>query len=93
MTAIPRFFIKLLLSLFALVFVASLVFAGLIAVVVTVVWSLLTGRKPAVFTTVSRFRQASQRFRPGAGPRHTTPGTQDGDVVDVQAHEVRRSLH
>jgi hypothetical protein len=47
-------------------------------VLVAVVRFLLTGRKPAVVTTFTQFNQAAQRFRPGKG-----------DVVDVQAYEVR----
>jgi len=90
MSAIFRILFKLLLSLFALVFVVSLLVAGLVAVVVTVVWALLRGRKPAVFTTVSRFRQASHKFRQGTWSGPTAPPSKDSDVVDVQAREVPR---
>jgi len=31
----------------------------------SVVWSLLRGRKPAAFTVFSQFRQTSQQFRTG----------------------------
>lgn len=31
----------------------------------SVVWSLLRGRKPAAFTVFNQFRQASQQFRTG----------------------------
>ena len=53
--------------------------------------SLLTGRKPAMFTTFTRFRQASRQFR--QGPWSPQGGAAGGgappaDVVDVQAHEV-----
>jgi hypothetical protein len=86
------------LSMIALgaAFLLGLLLIAMLAVVVTIVWSLLTGRKPAVFTVVSRFRQASQQFRNGGWPGNATSnprGSAGGaDVVDVQAHEVREVI-
>jgi hypothetical protein len=84
---------KLVLFGAALVFVVSLLLAGVVVVVVTVLLSLLTGRKPKIVTTFTRFRQASQQFRPGVWPgergqRSAVPA----DIVDVQAHEVPDQL-
>ncbi|HMN92124.1 MAG TPA: hypothetical protein PKC60_02735 [Hydrogenophaga sp.] len=76
----------LLMALAGLVFLVSLMLAGLIAVALLSLWALLTGRKPAPVVVFQRFRQASTRFGqagwPGSGGRAA------GDVVDVQAHEV-----
>lgn len=71
-------------------FLLAVLCVGLLVVLVTAARYLLTGRKPAVFTTFTRFSQAAEQFRPGRRP---APGAgaypDNGDVVDVQAHEVR----
>ena len=82
--------VRLVLLLLTAVFLVSLVFAGLFAVVVHVLWALLRGRKPAVFHLYTQFRDASRRFRsPGMGfpprPGATPPAP---DIVDVDAREV-----
>ncbi len=69
---------KLTLFVLTAAFVLGVLCVGLFVVLVAVVRFLLTGRKPAVVTTFTQFRQAAQKFRPGGG-----------DVVDVQAYEVR----
>jgi hypothetical protein len=75
---ILRGVIKVVLLVLTTVFVLSVLCVGLVVVLAAVVRFLLTGRKPAVVSTFTRFSQAAQQFRPGRG-----------DVVDVQAHEVR----
>jgi hypothetical protein len=86
--------VKLLLLVFAAVFALSLLCAGLLLVVGLVLRFLLTGRKPAVVTTFSRFNQAAQQFRPGFRPGSATATHADSaDVVDVEAHEVRTVLN
>ena len=88
-----RGLIRLAMIALGAVFLLGLLLTALLAVVVTIVWSLLTGRKPAIFTVVSRFRQASRQFRTGGWPgnaNRTPPGS--ADVVDVEAHEVREAL-
>jgi hypothetical protein len=91
-----RGLVRLTMIALGAVFLLGLLLTALLAVVATIVWSLLTGRKPAIFTVVSRFRQASQQFRNGGWPGHATsnPRAPPGgaDVVDVQAHEVREAL-
>lgn len=90
-----RSVLRLVLFLAAAVFGLSLLIAVLGAVVLTALWSLLTGRKPAVWTTFTRFRQASQQFKQGrwspmdapAGG-HAAGRSMPADVVDVQAREV-----
>lgn len=88
---VMRSVLRLVLLLAAGVFALSLLTAVLVAVLLTALWSLLTGRKPAMFTTFTRFRQASRQFR--QGPWSPQGGAAGGgappaDVVDVQAHEV-----
>jgi hypothetical protein len=75
---ILRGLIKVALLVLTAAFVMGVLCVGLVVVLVAVVRFLLTGRKPAVVTTFTRFSQAAQQFRPGRD-----------DVVDVQAHEVR----
>jgi hypothetical protein len=82
------------LIFFALVGVLTLVIliVGIIILTFVALLSLLRGRKPAMFTTYSRAREFSEKFRGEAfiHPK-TTPSAND-DVVDVQAHEVRPTL-
>ena len=52
-----------------------------------------TGRKPAAYTTLMRFRQASRQFQERArSPQGNTPFVRSDDIVEVQAHEVRSVL-
>ena len=80
-----RFVIKLILSAFGLVFATSLLLAALIVVVLSLLKSLVTGKKPAPVMVFSRF----QKFAPGgmwpsaAKPQNTV------DVVDVEVREVQ----
>ena len=76
-----RGLLKLTLLALTLLFLLGLLLIGLVAAVFILLWSLLTGRKPALWTAFSLFRQASHQFRPQASPDVV-------DVVDVQAHEV-----
>lgn len=82
---ILRGVVKVVLVLLTALFALSVLCMGLVVVAVMVLRFLLTGRKPAVVTTFSRFNQAAQQFRPGgwAGNR-----SDSADIVDVQAHEV-----
>jgi hypothetical protein len=84
---------KVALLAFAVMFVVATLCIGLILMLTHVIWFLLTGRKPAVFATYTRFNQAAQQLRPGNWPSHA-PGTRpdSADIVDVQAHEVRSAL-
>ena len=84
-----RSLMRLVLVVFAASMVLALLLVGLSAVLLTVLWSLLIGRKPAAFATFTRFRDASRQFRGGSWPGAAAParGSSD-DIVDVQAHEV-----
>jgi hypothetical protein len=80
------------LALVVLTFSLGVAFllAAIAVVMISALWSLLRGRKPAIYTTYTQFRQASQAFRQGgAWPgQRPPPGGKPEDVVDVQAHEV-----
>lgn len=81
--------VKVALLAFTAVFVLGVLCVGLIVVLATVIRFLLTGRKPAVFSTFTQFSQAAQQYRPGSRPgQGATARPQGDDIVDVQAHEV-----
>lgn len=86
--------VKLVLLVLAAVFALTVLCAGLLVVVVMVLRFLLTGRKPAVVTTFTRFNQAAQQFRPGFRTDGATGALRPeiADIVDVEAHEVRSVL-
>lgn len=88
--------LKVLLIVFAASMVLVFLLVGTSAALLMLVWSLLTGRKPAVWTTFTRFRDMSRQFQGGSwpgqgGPRQARADAGD-DIVDVQAHEVRGVL-
>lgn len=91
--SIFRSLFKLLLMAFAVSMVLALLLVGLSAALLTLLWSLLTGRKPAAFATFTRFRDASRQFQGGAWKGSPSPARgHSEDIVDVQAHEVRGVL-
>ena len=87
---ILRFFLKLVLGVFAAVFALSLLAAALIVVVLSVLKSLITGRKPAPAVVFGRFQRYSpQGMWPGGPSQSNTASPRAGDVVDVEVREVR----
>jgi len=87
---ILRFFLKLVLGLFAAVFALSLLAAALIVVVLSLLKSLVTGRKPAPAMVFGRFQRYSpQGMWPGGSGREAGNAARAGDVVDVEVREVR----
>ena len=85
--------VKLVLLVLAAAFALSVLCVGLLLVVVLVLRFLVTGRKPAVVTTFTRFNHAAQQFRPGFNSGVTGAVRKDhADIVDVEAHEVRSVL-
>jgi hypothetical protein len=90
-TGVLRGVLRLALLVFTVSLIISLIFLALVATVFTVLWALLTGRKPAAYTTFTRFRQSAQQFRQGGWAARGGPGSasaSQGDVVDVQVVEV-----
>jgi hypothetical protein len=86
LTRTLRRVLTLALFLLAGAFALGLVTVVLAAVLLNALWSLMMGRKPALFTTFARFRRATQPFRQ-TGPRFEA--AHPSEVVDVQAHEVQ----
>ena len=87
---ILRFFLKLVLGVFAAVFALSLLAAALIVVVLSVLKSLITGRKPAPAVVFGRFQRYSpQGMWPGGPAQGNAANSRAGDVVDVEVREVR----
>ena len=93
LSAVLRSVFKLALIAFFAVFVAGILLVGLSAALLALLWSLLRGRKPEGLQAFMRFERTSRQFRAGVWPgRSAAPAQKDGDVVDVQAHEVRSAL-
>lgn len=87
---ILRFFLKLALGLFAAIFAISLLLAALIVVALSLLKSLVTGRKPAPAVVFGRFQRFSpQGMWPGGAARDEGAARPAGDVVDVEVREVR----
>jgi hypothetical protein len=95
-SAVLRGALKLALLAFAACVIAGVLLVGLCAALLALIRSLLTGRKPAAWQTFVRFRQTAQHFRtdawPGSPASSRGSAHPAGDVVDVQAHEVRSAL-
>ena len=85
---ILRGVVKVALIALTALFLLGVLCIGLLIALAAVIRFLLTGRKPAVVTTFSRFSQAAQQFRP-AGNWSGSARAGGTDIVDVQAHEVR----
>ena len=86
-----RFFIKLVLAAFGLVFALSLLAAALVVVVLSLLKSLITGQKPAPTMVFGKF----QKFSPGSmwpGAKKRDDNASTGDVVDVEMREVKEPL-
>ena len=93
MALLFRSLIKLVLMASAAILVTGLLLIGLSAALITLVWCLLTGRRPAAYTTFMRFRQASRQFQNAGWPGRAAPTTQsNADIEDEQAHEVRSAI-
>ena len=93
-SGILRGLVKVVVLVLSIILVLSVLCVGLVVVLATAIRFVLTGRKPAVFTTFTRFNQAARQFRPERWPGATPgAGADGGEVVDVQVHEVRASLN
>ena len=79
-----RFAIKLILTVLGLVFAISLLMAALIVVLLSLLKSVLTGKKPAPVVMFSKF----QKFAPGGMWPGSAKAQNTGDVVDVEVREV-----
>jgi hypothetical protein len=89
MLKIFRFIVIVWLGLLA----GALMLVGFAFALISIVWSLLRGRKPTVVVVFQNLRQAAKGFGSGTWTVHKksaqAPPT---DIVDVQAHEIRSVL-
>jgi hypothetical protein len=89
---ILRRLLKWALALWFALLVLAFVLLGLGVALLSVLWSLLRGRKPAMVTVFQTFRQASQQFGRGARQMPGSAPPSASEVVDVEAYEVRPGL-
>lgn len=84
-----NFFVKLLLGVFAVIFTVSLLAAALIVVTLSLLASLITGRRPAPTAVFGRFQRFSrQGMWPGGSARQEPASPSTGEVVDVEVREI-----
>lgn len=77
--------LRVLLGIAGALFFAAALLAGLIASIGVLLWALFTGRRPAVM----RFVRGRWRTPAGVGDRPDMPPRRSGEVIDVEAREVR----
>lgn len=80
-----RFILKVVLAVFGLMFAVALIALALIVVLLSLLASLLTGKKPAPTAVFGRF----QKFAPGGRWPGNTSAKPNADVVDIDAREVK----
>ncbi len=86
-----RFVLKLTLGLFAAVFAVSLLAAALVVLVLSLLKSLITGKKPAPAMAFGRFQKFStQTIWPGARDDRAAKASA-ADVVDVEVREIKET--
>ena len=85
LSQLVRFAIKLALAAFGLVFALSLLLAALVVVAISLLKSLITGKKPAPLMVFSRF----QKFAPNGMWPSAAKAQNTADVIDVQVREVK----
>ena len=82
---LARWSVKLLWVAFGLVFAVSLLLAALLVVFVSLLVSLVTGKKPAPLKMFSSFRE----YAPGGIWPGTAKAQNTSDVVDVEVREIQ----
>ena len=85
LSQLVRFAIKLVLAAFGLVFAISLLLAALVVIAISLLKSLITGKKPAPLMVFSRF----QKFAPNGMWPSAAKAQNTADVVDVEVREVK----
>jgi hypothetical protein len=62
---------------------------GIVFALISMAWSLLRGRKPAVVVVFQNLRQTAKGFRNGTwAAQKKSAQTPPADIVDVQVHEI-----
>lgn len=89
MRKIFRFLVMVWLGLLA----GALLLVGIAFALISVAWSLLRGRKPALVVSFQNLRQTAIGFgnRSWTGHEQAARHTPT-DIVDVEAHEIRPAL-
>ena len=85
---ILSFFLKLIFAVFAAVFALSLLAVALGALVISMLKWLITGKKPVFAVVWSGLRKPPHRIWPAA-PGHAPQAPGAGQVVDVEAREIK----
>ena len=68
----------------------ALVLVGIAFALISIAWSLLRGRKPALVVVFQNLRQTAKGIENWTGTAQKTSAlTPNADIVDVQAHEIR----
>jgi hypothetical protein len=88
MDRLAGWIVRLVLTAFGLVFLASLFVAGLLAVPALALWALLHGRRPTLRGATRFSRPAWMPPRHGAAPGTARRRGAQDEVVDVEAREV-----
>ena len=87
-----RFILKLVFGLSAAIVAVGLLLIALILVALSLLRSLVTGRRPIPAMAFARFQKFSQRQTwPGNRTFQRKPKTASDQVVDVEAHEIKDS--
>ena len=80
--------VKLVLGVAGFIFMLSLLLAGLIALVLLMLWSLLHGRRPVLGMPRFSMPPGRQWGFPNAASRRGPVNPDAGEVVDVQVREI-----
>ena len=84
-----RFILKLVFALSAAVLAVGLLLVALTALALSLLKSLITGRKSAPLMAFVRFREfQKQGVWPGAAGRKSAPKAASGQIVDVEVREI-----
>jgi prepilin signal peptidase PulO-like enzyme (type II secretory pathway) len=94
LTPVFRFVLKVLLGLLAALFAVFVLAVALGMVVLSLIKSLVTWRKPPLVEMFGQFRRFRSHgewrgFETGA----TSRGSRSGEVVDVEVREIRHDRH
>ena len=95
LSQIIRFFVKLILMVFGLVFAISLLVAALFVVLLSLIKSLITGKKPSSVMAFSRFKKFSpsitwtSALNPAGHRDENLKAPSTGEIVDVEVREIK----
>lgn len=88
MSQVFRFILKLVFGLSAAVLAVGLLLVALTVLTLSLLKSLITGRKPAPLMAFARFQQFSQQGMWPGQSRQGSAKAASGQVVDVEVREI-----